>query len=371
MKLGVTGSQGFIGWHLLVRAGLAEKLDVVKATRETFADPASLEGFVATCDCVVHLAGVNRAPEPELRSANPRLARDLVQACDRAHATPHIVYASSTQVDTGGAYGESKLAAAELLAEWAEERGAGFTNVVIPNVFGEFGRPFYNSVVATFCHQLASGEEPQIVEDRPMELIHVQQLCGEFLGICRGGLTGMRRIHGETMTVSELLERLQEIRRYYGDLNELPDLSTHMTRDLLNTYRSFGSPASIRRRLELHADQRGTLFEVLRAQSGGQCFVSNTRPGVLRGEHFHLHKFESFFVIQGEARIRLRKVTTSQVDTLQVSGNAPTRVDIPTFHAHDIRNIGQTELVTLFWANEFYDPHSPDTYPMRVEGSSL
>lgn len=370
MKIGVTGSAGFIGWHFCLRAELDADTHVNAIGRTPFSDDEALDRFVADCDCIVHLAGVNRASDDELRRENPDLARRLVEACERTTSRPHVVFASSTQIDAGNAYGDSKLAAAALLAEWSERSEAGFTNVVIPNVFGEFGRPFYNSVVATFCHQLATGERPQILQDRSLELVHVQRLCSQLLGICKSNTTGTQRIEGKAITVSSLLEQLTRIANIYDDLHQLPDMSSPLARDLFNTYRSFGVPGNLRRMLHVHSDPRGSLFEMVRAGSGGQCFASSTRPGVRRGEHFHLRKFESFFVIQGEAEIRLRKVTTDAVETVRVSGASPTRVDIPTFYTHDITNVGDSEMVTLFWTNEFFDPENPDTYPLQVEGGS-
>ncbi len=362
--IGITGSDGFVGRHVrayLHALGATPRL----APRAVFEDGAALAAFVDGLDAVIHLAGVNRASDEELDGGNVGLAASLVAACEAAGARPHVVFASSTHVERAmpTAYGRGKREAAARLEAWAARSGGPVTTFVIPHVFGEGGRPQYNSAVATFCHQLAHGEEPVVHQDAPLELIHAQDLAEALVTAATAGGTGVatRRLSGRPTTVTEVLGVLREMDATYRG-GVIPSVEDPFRLRLFNQYRSYLYPDHYPVAMPLHADARGHLFETVKAGSGGQCFVSTTHPGITRGNHFHRFKVERFFVLSGTARIDVRPVLGTEVRSFVVSGEAPCYVDIPTLQTHNITNVGEGELVTLFWSHEVFDPAAPDTY---------
>lgn len=361
MKIGITGIQGLLGWHLRAFLLCRADLEVRGADRSTFANPAALDAFVADLDVVVHLAGMNRGQDAELESVNMELAAALVSALERSGGRPHLVFSSSTHIERDTAYGRSKRAAAACLRAWAERRGGSLTTLVLPHVFGEFGKPFYNSVVSTFCHQLAKQEEPQILVDGALELVHAQSVAQQIAGAFGDRFDGDRRMEGERMLTSELLERLRSMASLYTS-HVIPDLRRPIDLRLFNTYRSYLFPSHYPVTLQVHVDPRGGLFEAVRSHNGGQVFLSTTKPGITRGGHYHTRKVERFLVTAGEAVIRLRKLFTRELVEFRVSGSNPQYVDMPTFHTHDITNVGESELLTAFWAHEIFDPADSDTF---------
>lgn len=365
MRLGITGGEGFLGWHIRVHVHADKTVEAVPAGRKIFADPSALTEFVQGKDAIVHLAGMNRGDEAEIEHTNLGLTKALIDACERMQARPHIVFANSTHFDHDTAYGRSKRLSAEMLDAWASRCGARFTNLVIPGVFGEGGRPLYNSVVSTFCHQLASGEAPRILEDREIELVHAQEVAGAVMSAVRGNQAGCIRLGGRVTTVTALLDRLNQLAEEYG-ANLLPSVANHFDLALFNTYRSYLFPKHYPVALERRADARGSLFEAVRTMHGGQCFFSTTQPGITRGNHYHTSKIERFLVAQGEAVIRVRRLYAASAIEFRVSGSAPVYVDMPTFHTHNITNVGHGELLTLFWAHEIFDPNRSDTHPEPV-----
>ena len=365
LRLGITGGLGFLGWHIQVHVHADRGIEVAAAGRDIFDDSLARAVFVRDKDAIVHLAGMNRGDEAEIERSNIALTQMLIDTCEREQARPHILFANSTHSGRDTAYGRSKHRSTELLAAWAERAGAKFTNLVIPGVFGEGGKPFYNSVVSTFCHQIANGETPQIIQDREIELVHAQELAARILVAIRDGETGIVSVSGQTTTVTALLARLQQLAGEY-QTQVLPSVADQFGLELFNTYRSYLFPKHYPVALERRADTRGSLFEVVRTIHGGQCFFSTTKPGITRGNHYHTAKIERFLVAQGEATIRVRRLFSKDVVEFRVNGDSPGYVDMPTFHTHNITNVGAGELLTLFWAHEIYDPNRSDTYSEPV-----
>jgi UDP-2-acetamido-2,6-beta-L-arabino-hexul-4-ose reductase len=371
LKIGITGAQGLIGWH--IRAWLhahRPDIEVRLGTRDTFADPGTLARFADGLDAIVHCAGMNRGDDRAVEEGNLDIARRLAAACDAVAGAggryPHVVYANSTHRDRDTAYGRGKRAAAELLGQAAGRQGAPFANLILPHVFGEFGRPFYNSVVSTFCHQLAVGETPGVQVDGDLELVHAQDVAARCVAAVATTENGDCRLTGTPLKVSALLRRLTELSDAYAGRNVVPELGDPLDRALFNTLRSYRFPQSMPGQLVRHRDARGSLFEAMKAANGGQTFFSTTAPGVTRGNHFHTRKFERFIVCAGEAEIRLRRLFSDEIHRFPVTGETPHYIDMPTFHVHNITNTGTGELLTLFWANEIFDPAQPDTFTEAV-----
>jgi len=334
----------------------------VPCDQVSFADDSALNDLVRASDAIVHFAGINRGTDDEVLNGNLVITDRLIAALRRSRHMPHILFASSIQIEHDNPYGQAKCACAQHLQAWADSCGARFTTVVLPNVFGEFGRPFYNSVVATFCHQLVHGEEPRIVADAPLEFIHAQDVAAKFVAIARDRAVGVIRVTGhESLLVSEILTRLQGLNASYAG-GTFPVLADPFDLQLFNTLRSFRFPDEAQGVFDVHTDPRGSLWEVARAQGAGQTFVSWTAPGVTRGNHYHRHKVERFAVLGGRGRIRLRRLFTPDVHTYDLTGEAPGYVDMPTFCTHSIENIGSTPLLTLFWSGELFDVKNPDTW---------
>lgn len=368
IRLGITGQAGFIGSHLYALAGTRPEAFVrVPFEDGYFEDFAALRAFVRQCDAIVHLAAVNRHEDPTvLYETNIRLVDLLIKAMEAEGVAPHVLFASSIQEVRDNLYGASKRAGRALLAAWAERAGALFTGCIIPNVFGPYGRPGYNSVVATFCHQLTHGEVPKIDVDGELRLIYVGDLCETFLQLVESRkaaleypvkYTGVRR-------VSELLATFKRYTRDYLSRGVIPALPTPLDLQLFNTYRGYIDQAAFFPfLLEPHADQRGTFVEIARLTSiGGQVSFSTTHPGITRGNHYHTRKVERFAVIKGRARIELRRIGTRDKLTFELDGSAPAFVDMPVWYTHNITNIGEDDLYTLFWINEPYNPEDPDTF---------
>lgn len=357
----LSGGSGFLGWHtrVLVRAlGLpTPKL----LSRDDFAAPARLAGILDGADRVLHVAGVNRGTPAEVKEGNETAAQALATAIQQCATPPKtVVFANSTQAGNGTPYGDSKAAAAGTVEDATRWCGSQFVDLRLPNLFGEHGRPHYNSVVATFCRTLADGGAPQVQEDRILDLVYVQDAARALLGLAEADLVPARR------SVVDLKDTLSGYAETYRR-TEIPALEGPFGLKLFNTYRSHCFPAHYPMPLPRHEDARGGLVEAVKAHGqGGQAFFSTTRPGITRGEHFHLSKVERFVVVKGEAEIRLRRVLHDEVTTFRVTGDEPAVVDMPTMWVHNITNVGTDDLLTLFWTNEIFDPARPDTYPEQV-----
>lgn len=370
LTVGITGPNGFVAGHLARRLTHRESVEVVTCPREAFEQPAELAAFVERCDTIVHLAAMNRGEDQEIEVSNTRLVDQLVTAAEASEGEKQIVFSSSTQRERDNAYGRSKRYGEERLAQWAtasEDRGA--TLLVIPNVFGPGCRPFYNSVVATFCYKLARGEEPTILEDNEIEFVWINDLidaiCWAIDSPVRGAV--VHRVEGSALlSISELLEKLSHFRSSHGEHDTVPDISDPLDASLYATYLSYVSLEEHCHRPEVHRDDRGQLFEIIRMANGGQVFFSTTKPGVVRGNHFHTRKIEWFCVLQGEAAIRLRHVESDEVHEFRVLGADPQFISIPVLHTHQIENVGDEDLLTMFWCSEVYHAEDPDTYFEKV-----
>jgi len=350
-----------------LRSFLHGQKDVVLhgADKPEFVSPELLKKFVASCDVIVHLAGMNRGDDAEVAATNIAITEALLAACDATGARPHIIFSSSTHIYRDTAYGRSKKRCAELLRVWADKNNATFTNLILPNIYGESGRPFYNSAVSTFCFQLANGQKPEIIKDIEVELLHARHVAIEIYSVIKKPVNGELSFKGYKILISQLLAKLKGMAELYS-ANIIPDLRQEYNLDLFNTYRSYLFPAKVPVALELKSDARGYLFEAAKSGNGGQTFISSTEPGITRGNHYHTRKVERFLVIKGKACIRVRKLFSSETHEFQVDGEKPQYVDMPALHTHNITNTGDSTLLTLFWTNEIFDPADPDTYQETV-----
>ncbi|MFG3554493.1 NAD-dependent epimerase/dehydratase family protein [Micromonospora sp. NPDC047557] len=364
LSLAVTGAGGFLGWHVRVLLHALGWPEPRVLTRADLADPAVVARKVAGVDRVLHLAGVNRGEPADVAAGNVQLAAQLangLRACPDPPAT--VVFANSVQAGNGTPYGDAKATAAGLLAA----TGVALDDVLLPNLYGEHGRPWYNSAVATFCRVLAEGGQPEVHADREMDLVHVTDAAARLAGVAVGG-SWDPAMPALRIGVRDLADQLTSYAGIYRT-GEIPPLRDRHDVRLFNTYRSHCFPAHYPLALPRRADARGALVETVKTHGGaGQTFCSTTLPGITRGEHFHLAKVERFVVLRGTAEISLRRVGDTDVVRFPVSGDEPVVIDMPTMWAHNITNTGPDELLTLFWTNELFDPQRPDTWPEPVGG---
>ena len=367
LKVGITGQKGFVGTHLYNTFGLQPELfERIYFERSFFDNEETLDAFVLKCDVIVHLAALNRHKEPEvIYETNLNLVKQLVYSLERTDSKAHVLISSSSQEEHDNLYGKSKKEGRELLAHWATKAGALFTGLIIPNVFGPFGQPYYNSVVATFSHQVANGEIPRIEVDGQLKLIYVGELVAVIIKAIQNKNNDSQYTvtHTSEAKVSKLLALLQDYKVTYQDQGQIPKIASVFELNLFNTFRCY---MDIKNHFPVkftqHTDPRGTFVEVIRLGVGGQVSFSTTVPGITRGNHYHTRKIERFAVIKGKALIQLRKIGTDEVLDFYLDGEEPSYVDMPIWYTHNIKNIGDEVLYTNFWINEFYDPDDPDTY---------
>lgn len=368
-KIGITGQSGFIGSHLYNYLGLQKSIERISFKDEFFQDEKDLDNFVKKCDVIVHLAAMNRHNDPEvLYQTNIDLVRKLISSLERTNSKAHILISSSTQEEKDNLYGKSKKKGRKLLIEWSKKSGAIFTGLVIPNVFGPFGNPFYNSFIATFSHRITHNEQPEIQVDAVIDLIYVQDLVKLIYKqiINKTHLEEFIVPYIASAKVTDVLAKLYEYKKDYIDNGIFPKIDNYFDVCLFNTFRSYIPQDYFPRMLKLNTDARGSFVETVKTLGQGQFSFSTTKPGITRGDHFHLRKVERFAVIKGKARIQLRRIGTEEVIDYFLDGSEPAYVDMPVWFTHNITNIGDEELVTLFWINEFFDPEDPDTYYEKV-----
>ena len=374
VRVGITGQGGFMGSHLYNFLGTKlEQIKRIDFKRNYFENEVSLQNFVKSCNVIVHIAAMNRHENQQvIYNTNIDLVKKLVSACEATNSTPKIIFSSSTQEEKDNLYGKSKRDGRQLLENWATKTGGKLASLIIPNVFGPFGKPFYNSFIATFSHQIVAGEQPTVINDSQVNLIYINELSQAFYEeIIAKDLPKAVDVfivpHTSSRKVSEILSLLKDFKTQYIDNGQVPkiDLNTFEL-DLFNTFTSFIPKEYFPRKFTKHSDNRGAFVEIMRAGSAGQSSYSTTVPGITRGNHYHTRKVERFAVISGKASIQLRKVDSDKVIEYILDREHPAYVDVPIWYTHNITNIGDTDLITLFWINEPYNLEDADTYFVSV-----
>jgi UDP-2-acetamido-2,6-beta-L-arabino-hexul-4-ose reductase len=365
MRVVITGSDGFIARNLRVRLRELGHADVTGITRAT--TPEEFTHALASADIVFHLAGVNRPREDvEFTRGNVDLTARLCAELAGLNRRTPIVYTSSTQATFDGAYGRSKLAGEEVLLRYGRETGAAVHVFRLTNVFGKWGRPHYNSVVATFCHQIARGLPITITDDRKqLRLIYVDDVIDAFLRVLNGAPSGQL----DTGPIYETtLGDLAATIREFADFDSLmvARVGGGLRRALYATYISHLPPERFAHRVPSYGDARGIFVEMLKTPDCGQFSYFSAKPGITRGEHYHHTKVEQFLVIQGTARFRFRQIVSGETHELTVCGGEGRIVfSIPGW-AHDVTNIGTDDLIIMLWASEVFNRAGQDTVRSKV-----
>jgi UDP-2-acetamido-2,6-beta-L-arabino-hexul-4-ose reductase len=366
----VTGSDGFVGRNLVAHLQLDETIRLLRYDIDNTVQ--ELEKFLEQADFVFHLAGVNRPEnEKEFQTGNADLTAKIVHALQHTGKKTPIVISSSIQATKDNLYGRSKKMAEDALFAYAAQTGADVYVYRLPNLFGKWSRPNYNSVISTFCYNISHDLPIQINNpDYVLPLVYIDDVIAEFLSAMTG--TVNRDENGYCfvsrtfeITLQELADLINSFRAS-RDTFVLPDMNDTLTKFLYSTYLSYFDEKGFSYFANMKTDDRGWLFELIKSPNIGQIFVSQTKPGITRGGHYHHTKVEKFAVVQGRAVIRFRKIDGNDIIEYPVSCEKIEIVDIPPGYTHDITNVGDNDVITLFWACELFDPGNPDTYYLKV-----
>ncbi|MBR6469553.1 MAG: capsular polysaccharide biosynthesis protein CapF [Lachnospiraceae bacterium] len=372
MKILITGARGFIGKNLIAELKNRKYNEIYEYDIDS--DPADLDRFTLDCGFVFHLAGVNRPKdESEFMTGNFGFTDTLLGKLKEHGNKAPVLITSSIQAELDNPYGKSKKAGEELMFEYSKETGAGVFVYRLPNVFGKWCRPNYNSAVATFCNNIASGL-PIKVNDASvvMNLVYIDDVVNEFINAMEGKANIVGR-YGAIPTVhTAQLGRIVDIITSFMENRKalaVPKLDDELERKLYSTYLSYLPTDDFAYPLDMHIDERGSFTEFIRTPDRGQVSVNISKPGITKGNHWHHSKNEKFLVVKGKGCISFRKYGEDEVIDYHVSGDELTVVDIPTGYTHCITNEGDEDMVTIMWANEAFDPDRPDTYfePVRKQ----
>ena len=359
----VTGARGFVGRNLC--AVLRRRDDLALIELDVDDPPSAFEAVLEHVDIVYHLAGVNRSENPEeFQTGNAGLVGMLCRFLRQLGRTPKIVLSSSIQAALDNPYGRSKLRAEAILRQFSAETQAACTVFRLKNLFGKWCRPDYNSVTATFCHHIANDLPIEISNrSNEIELTHIDHVIAAFvdeLNDTSSGFSFADPLPSTRISLGQLADKLSYFKKTRESLL-LPEIESDFERALYGTYLSYLNENDFAYSLNIHSDHRGSLAEFIKSPCMGQIFVSRTKPGVTRGNHFHHTKAEKFLVLQGTAVIRFRHIESDRVLEYKVRGEEYTVLDIPPGYTHAIENIGTDDIVTLFWSSEMFNPEKPDT----------
>ena len=364
----VTGAYGFIGRNLCVE--LQKKTDVKLLKFGSQNSEEELAELIKVADIIIHLAGSNR-PETveEFYEVNRNLTEQVISFSIRTNRVIPIFFASSIQALQSGDYGESKKAAEDLLVEYNHLTGNPVSIYRLPNIFGKWAKPNYNSVVATWCHKLAAGEEVDVHD--PNTIIKLAYI-DDIVQLLIKGIYSIptQEIYKEVNRVNKI--SLKELKKFLVEFHFnrftllMPSLKEEFHRQLYSTYLSYLPKNQFSYDLDMKHDDRGWLAEFLKSDSLGQIFISKTKSGVTRGNHWHHSKVEKFLVLQGEGTIKFRHIENEDIFEYPVTGEHLQVVDIPPGYTHSLVNSGNSELITLFWANEIYNKDRHDTTYLEV-----
>jgi len=377
MRILITGANGFIGKNLRLHLSERDHIEVDCFTRDH--DRDSLLEYVKVADFIFHLAGVNRPDDPvEFEQGNKDFTYELCAAIEQSGKAVPVIYSSSIQAQAENLYGESKRGAEEALLELAVKTGSKVYIYRLPNVFGKWARPNYNSAVATFCHNISQGLPIQINDpDAPVKLVYIDDVIASFLALLDGdqndkgqcveaGFVKVAPLYD--VTVGALADQIAKFKTS-RDSMVVEKVGGGLVRALYSTYVSYLQPSQFSYTVPKYGDERGVFVEMLKTQDAGQFSFFTAHPGITRGGHYHHSKTEKFLVIKGNACFRFRHMLTGEFYELSTSGERPEIVETITGWTHDITNVGDDEMVVMLWANEIFDREKPDTYAKPVNAA--
>ncbi|MGO4933592.1 polysaccharide biosynthesis C-terminal domain-containing protein [Clostridium perfringens] len=370
MKVLVTGAKGFIGKNLVSTLDREDKYEIICIDRENSKE--ELEKGVLDSDFIVHLAGINRPKnEEEFFKGNTGLTEEIIEILKKNNKNTSILITSSIQADLDNAYGQSKKGAEEALIKYMADTKGNVFIFRLPNVFGKWCRPNYNSAIATFCHNIARGEEVWISDPtKEMTLVYIDDVVRNIKNVIDNEKTyipGYQNVDIEhKATLGEIVDLINSFKESRKSLM-IPNMENELTKKLYSTYLSYLPENDFSYPLKMNVDNRGSFTEFIKSKDRGQVSVNISKPGITKGNHWHDTKNEKFLVVSGEGVIRFRKVDSGEIIEYKVSGEKLEVVDIPVGYTHSIINTGERDMVTIMWVNEIFNPEKPDTIYLEVE----
>lgn len=369
MKILITGAKGFIGKNLICELKNRGYKNIFEFDKDT--DKALLTAYIKECEFVFHLAGINRSSnENEFMEGNFGFTSELLELMKKNNNKAPILITSSIQAERDNVYGISKKAMEDLTFDYSKETGSKVLVYRLHNIFGKWSKPNYNTVVATYCHNIARNLEIQVNNpETDLTLCYIDDVLDEFIRALEGKETLKDNYCCVPITyqikLGELAEKIISFRQSRIDLS-IPNMGDEFTKKLYSTYLSFLPTDMFSYQLKMNADNRGSFIEFIRTPDRGQVSVNVSKPGITKGNHWHHTKNEKFMVVSGEGLVRLRKVDSREIIEYRVTGEKLEVVDIPSGYTHSIVNVGDYDLVTIIWANECFNPEKPGTYYLEV-----
>ncbi len=368
MRVLITGSNGFIAKNLIVTLMKMPNIEILKYTRDDTKD--NLVKLIREADFIFHLAGVNRPKNNnEFYEGNTNLTKEIVNIIEKYNKQIPILFSSSIQVGNNNDYSKSKEEAENIIQDYAIKNKVNCFIYRLPNVFGKWSKPNYNSVIATWCYNITRDIDIQVNNrDTQLILVYIGDVVHAFiehlyLNNTKGIFYKVKTIYKKTLgEIEELLYKFKESRKTLL----IPNIAIGFERVLYATYLSYLPKNRFSYKLSGHKDARGTFYEVLKTIDSGQLGISTTKPGITRGNHYHNTKNEKFLVIKGNALIELRDIFSNEIIQYNVSDNELEIVEMIPGYTHNITNTGNEEMILLIWANENYDPNKPDTNFVEV-----
>lgn len=369
MKILVTGAKGFIGKNLIAELNNLGFEDILQFNRDT--DWNLLDKYTNECDFVFHLAGVNRPEkEEEFMKGNAAFTSQLLELLKKNKNKAPVLITSSIQAEQNNPYGESKRAGEELVFNYEQQAGVKVYVYRLSNVFGKWSKPNYNTVVATYCYNIARNMDIQVNNpDAQLTLCYIDDVIKEFISVLNNQIGNEVKLHKVSreyhITLGELAETIKSFKESRNNLT-VPDMGNELTKKLYSTYLSFLPKDDFSYDLKMNVDQRGSFTEFIKTPDRGQVSINISKPDITKGNHWHHTKNEKFLVVSGKGQIRFRKIDSDEIIEYSVTGEKLEVVDIPTGYTHSIVNTGEVDLVTVMWANELFDQDNPDTYYVEV-----
>jgi len=359
----VSGSDGFIGTHCRFFCKMQNINNVIFLQKKDFHSD-NLKEKIKDCTTFIHLAGINKKRQGDVTKINLDITKKIISSLKDNKKIKNFIFASSVKRFENSNYGKSKKLCEREIKKFTKNK-IKFTNIILPNVFGEFCKPNYNSVISTFCYNLMNNKNIKIIKNKKLKLIYVGNVVKQIFDYLINNKKIFLKKYIINTNVKNIKNKLINFKDEFNK-NLTPNFNNDFELNLFNTLKSFSFPKKNIFSLKKNIDKRGQLIELIKAKSQAHFFSSTTKKNITRGDHYHSKKIEKFIVIKGKAIIKFRKITEKNIYSIKVNGNRPVCIDIPNFFTHNIKNIGNSELLTLFFSNEIYNPKLSDTFFEKV-----